>query len=303
MWDGVNPNVTLAQQCFHLPDPRSSRNAQRAHAFRQTTDRIVYSVELQGSKGILVAAKKRHCYAYATVAPVVAVQIEALGRIGQNRQNRRIPTPVSGWRTGVTDMHTGLAHAGSLFTRRGQRKYLTTDERRRFLIAANAAARPEVRTLCLTLALTGCRISEALLLAPMSVALSEAFLCLRSLKKRDGAIVFREVPVPFELVHDLRTVHNIDHGDAGGRLWSLSRGRAWQLVKQIMKVAGVSCGPHATPKGLRHVFGLHAIRSGVPLNLVQRWLGHASMTTTAIYLQAMGVEEREFAARMWDTAA
>jgi integrase len=37
----------------------------------------------------------------------------------------------------------------------------------------------------------------------------------------------------------------------------------------------------------------------VPINLVQRWLGHASMTTTAIYLQAMGFEEREIAARMW----
>jgi integrase len=32
---------------------------------------------------------------------------------------------------------------------------------------------------------------------------------------------------------------------------------------------------------------------------LQRWLGHASMTTTAIYLEAMGDEEREIAARMW----
>ena len=62
---------------------------------------------------------------------------------------------------------------------------------------------------------------------------------------------------------------------------------------------GITGGIHATPKGLRHGFGLHAIRSGVPINLVQRWLGHASMTTTAIYLQAMGTEEREIAARMW----
>jgi integrase len=52
-------------------------------------------------------------------------------------------------------------------------------------------------------------------------------------------------------------------------------------------------------RGLRYSFGLHAIRSGVPLNMVQRWLGHASMHTTAIYLQAFGDEEREIAARMW----
>jgi site-specific recombinase XerD len=51
---------------------------------------------------------------------------------------------------------------------------------------------------------------------------------------------------------------------------------------------------------LRHSFGIHAIRKGISLNLVQRWLGHASMNTTAIYLQAIGNEEREMAARMWD---
>jgi len=35
---------------------------------------------------------------------------------------------------------------------------------------------------------------------------------------------------------------------------------------------------------------------------VQRWLGHASMTTTAIYLDALGEEEREIAARIWAPA-
>ena len=50
-----------------------------------------------------------------------------------------------------------------LYARSGQRKYLTTAERERFIAAADAAA-PEVRTLCLTLAHVGCRISEALAL-------------------------------------------------------------------------------------------------------------------------------------------
>lgn len=82
-------------------------------------------------------------------------------------------------------------------------------------------------------------------------------------------------------------------------LWHICRSQAWRLIKEVMRDADIPAGPHATPRGLRHGFGLHAIRSGVPLNLVQRWLGHASMATTAIYLQAMGEEEREIAARMW----
>lgn len=70
-------------------------------------------------------------------------------------------------------------------------------------------------------------------------------------------------------------------------------------MKTVMDAAEISRGQHATPKGLRHGFGVHAVRAGVPLNLVQRWMGHASMTTTAIYLQVVGAEERELAERMW----
>ena len=65
-----------------------------------------------------------------------------------------------------------------------------------------------------------------------------------------------------------------------------------------MAVAEIS-GLHASPKGLRHGFGVQAVRSGVPLNLLQRWLGHADIATTAIYADVMGAEEREIAARMW----
>ncbi len=62
--------------------------------------------------------------------------------------------------------------------------------------------------------------------------------------------------------------------------------------------AGVK-GPQATPKGLRHGFGVGAIHAGIPLNLLQRWLGHAQLTTTAICANAVGPEERNIAARMW----
>jgi integrase/recombinase XerD len=187
-----------------------------------------------------------------------------------------------------------------LYTHQGQRKYVSPDERRRFLVAAMSCPRPELRTLCLVLAYTGCRISEALALTPAGLALSDGFISVRCLKKRKGVVVFRELPIPNDLAEELRSAHRLGAtDDPQCRLWGLSRSRAWQLVKVVMKTAAISGGPHATPKGLRHGFGLHAVRSGVPLNLVQKWLGHASMSTTAIYLQAIGSEEREFAERMW----
>jgi integrase len=45
-------------------------------------------------------------------------------------------------------------------------------------------------------------------------------------------------------------------------------------------------GPHPTPKGLRHGFGIEAVTSGVPLNMVQKWLGHAQLAMTAMYADA-----------------
>jgi len=196
-------------------------------------------------------------------------------------------------------MHHIHSGTSSLYSATGLRKYLTLDERRRFLAASLAAPRPDVRTLCLTLAYTGCRISEALALTRASVQATEGIISIRSLKKR-GLMIVREVPVPSLLIAELERVHGLSSSHPLQRLWPLSRGRAWQLIKDVMIEAGIAEGVHASPKGLRHGFGLHAIRCGIPLNLVQRWLGHASMTTTAIYLQAVGSEEREIAARMWN---
>ena len=48
-----------------------------------------------------------------------------------------------------------------------------------------------------------------------------------------------------------------------------------------------------------HGFGVAAVQASIPLNLVQRWMGHAQLSTTAIYAEAVGKEERDIAARMW----
>jgi integrase/recombinase XerD len=61
-------------------------------------------------------------------------------------------------------------------------------------------------------------------------------------------------------------------------------------------------GPHATPRGLRHGFGVKTFQSDVPPHLVQRWLGHASLRTTSIY-DVMGPDERAFAERMCQVIA
>jgi integrase len=70
-----------------------------------------------------------------------------------------------------------------LHTADGARKYLTAGERDAFLREAELADR-QVRTLCMTLAFTGCRLSEALALTADRVDLAAGVLVFESLKKR-----------------------------------------------------------------------------------------------------------------------
>jgi len=87
--------------------------------------------------------------------------------------------------------------------------------------------------------------------------------------------------------------------DMPARLWNMSRPTAWRQVKGVMDAAGIGAGPQASPKGLRHGFGVAAVSAGIPLNMVQKWLGHAQLSTTAIYAAAVGDEEHHIASRMW----
>jgi site-specific recombinase XerD len=73
----------------------------------------------------------------------------------------------------------------------------------------------------------------------------------------------------------------------------------WRAVHAVMQAARIS-GMPASPKGLRHGFGVAAVTAGIPLNLVQKWLGHAQLSTTAVYANAVGSEEKDIARRLWD---
>lgn len=188
----------------------------------------------------------------------------------------------------------------ALIDRRG-RKYLTAKERRSFLTAAHQATRPEVQTLALTLALSGCRISEALALRAADVDLEQRLLRIRTLKRRSEN--WREVPVPHDLIRSLELVHRLRALKANPAtrnlcLWSMSRTTASRHIRQLMRAAGIR-GPQACSKGLRHGFGIAAVAAGVPLPTLAAVLGHASITTTAIYTTAAGNEAREQLGRMW----
>lgn len=153
-------------------------------------------------------------------------------------------------------------------------------------------------TLCWVLTETGCRISEALALTADRVDITGGVVVFESLKKRRRG-VFRSVPVSPQLLRELTRVHRLGREPGGKRrLWHWSRMTAYRRVLEVMHKGKIK-GPQATPKGLRHGFAVAALQVGIPLNLVQRWMGHADIRITAIYADVTGAEERQIASRMW----
>ena len=188
----------------------------------------------------------------------------------------------------------------SLVDARG-RKYLTADERDRFLAAVRTHPKPTVQTLGRTLALTGCRVSELLAIRACDVDLAAAEIRIATLKRRREH--WRAVPVPKDLVHELDLVHRVRRSQASPRgrtavLWDVTRQAAHRQVSELMRRVGIE-GPQACPRGLRHSFGVTAVQAGVPLTTIAAMLGHADVSTTAIYATAIGAEARELIARMW----
>ncbi|MHB8267420.1 tyrosine-type recombinase/integrase [Bradyrhizobium sp.] len=192
------------------------------------------------------------------------------------------------------------APEGLLHTRDGQRKFLNDVERKRALAATSTL--PEDRALFVqVLAWTGARVSEVLALTPRSFQIESGFVTIVTLKRRKFSV--REVPIPDQLVAALDRFFGLaslqrDEKAGTRRLWPFCRMTAWRTVKAAMRAAGIA-GPQACPKGFRHGFGHAHCRIHTPLHVIQGWMGHARLSTTAIYMGLSGSEERALAQRLW----
>jgi integrase/recombinase XerD len=175
----------------------------------------------------------------------------------------------------------------------GRRKYLTKSEGAKFLLHARKL-NDSARLLCETIYFTGCRISEAISLTKDDIDTAQSVIRILTLKKRNQAET-RRVPVPPNLAKELRELETNESAD---QLWLYSRTTAWRIIKVVMQQAGIE-GIHATAKGLRHGFGVRGAMGKVPVNIIQRWMGHADPSTTAIYLAVRDDEERELIKRTW----
>lgn len=224
-----------------------------------------------------------------------ALKTSAILHLKQNCQfcintesHASIPTPT------MNTEHRGQMR---LYDDHARRLYLNAAELEAFIIAAHQAPEPAKR-LALILAYTGMRLSEARTLRFDAVQLERRVLSVRTLKQRTKSRT-REIPIPLPLLASMADWQGQpDLVICTGTGEAMTRIAAYRNTKSVMRAAGLQ-GLRACPKGLRHSFGVKAVMSNVPLNIVQVWMGHTSMATTAIYTTAIGDEQIHFSDRMW----
>ncbi len=114
-----------------------------------------------------------------------------------------------------------------------------------------------------------------------------------------------------EMLEDYIIRNQLTCNDSSALVFGLNRHRAWQIVRNCAKRAGLPdlLNPETgrvrgvSPHRLRDAFCVHAMKlddSGDALRLLQEHLGHASFNTTARYRKVAGEEHRRWYESLWN---
>lgn len=181
------------------------------------------------------------------------------------------------WRTGYTSINVGRMLKCIKVIDKLTEKWMDEDQ-----VRSVVAAAPEGRDRALVrlIYVGGLRISEASKLRWIDVTPGRVAVVGKGAKART-------VVVSTSVTDALMATKGLDAAPTDpvfvsytGR--SLDVRNAREIVYKAAKRAGLKLSPH----WLRHAHASHAVDRGAPLNLVQRSLGHANVSTTSRYLHA-----------------
>jgi site-specific recombinase XerD len=196
-----------------------------------------------------------------------------------------------GWKPFLHHVSKGRPRRGRAITVKASRKLpriLTTAEVQAIL---DACPHLRDRLFFAVLQETGCRAGEALGLRHEDIAAAEREIAIVARDNANGARAKsgdRVVPVGPELIRLYADYLHGEYGDTDSdyvfvNLFAQPRGQAWSyaavwdLVTRLRARTGIDFDPH----WFRHSAATRWLRDGVPIEVVSKLLGHASVTTTA----------------------
>lgn len=146
---------------------------------------------------------------------------------------------------------------------------------------------------------TGMRVSELLSLRVEDIIWDERVLVVKTLKRRGERK--RRIPIDEKTLEYLRKYLE-EKKIKKGKIFPYTRQWVFNLVRKIGKKAGiVKVGEKKIhPHHLRHSFAIFCVKKGMDLRKLQMILGHASISTTAHYLQFAPSELREEYDEIWN---
>lgn len=133
------------------------------------------------------------------------------------------------------------------------------------------------RLIILVLAYSGLRRSELARLRPCDI--TNSYIYVRSGKgDKDRAVSFAE-----DLREPLFSYIQRESISPSAFIFPIGPKHIYTIIRNYARVAGFDMSPHT----LRHYFATTLLERGAPLSSIQQLLGHASIATTAIYLDVI----------------
>lgn len=151
---------------------------------------------------------------------------------------------------------------------------------------------------------TGCRASEIAALRMCDLRLNTSMAVVYGKGRRERLVVYGR-PASAALAAYLRDCRPLLAGaveeqprgpvflSASGR--RLNRKDIWRITKKYLAIARLPAG--YTTHSLRHACASHMVAGGADLEVVQRLLGHALLSTTSVYLHSSDTSRRRVWAR------
>jgi integrase/recombinase XerD len=101
------------------------------------------------------------------------------------------------------------------------------------------------------------------------------------------------IAVPAAFIALIDEIHQIrlaqSEGQADQAIWPHDRVTMRNEVNRVIRLAGITGGRHAQPRGIRFGFLVEAIRCGIILTRTERWMGYSHTNPLGHYVEQLAL--------------